>query len=281
MASVTVTRTTPLFPDAVFVQWDIQPDESGTHLVQLFRAGGPEGPWEPVMQAPQPGVYCFVDDQFNLPPSDRTGVPREGANLFSLSREVYYQIQVTPPSGPTNQFVSDPTPIEPSLDVRTRLLKRKILFDESLGFRVLNGIQIMALKRRRWGTRCPICYDLVLGESTQEHCAVCYGTSFEGGYWAPSLIRGRRTPGPAHQQMTGHGDSQVKKVTFTVLDYPHLEPKDILVDLRRNERYIVEIVSPTELKTVVVHQTITASLIAHDAVEYSITVDPYTTPPLY
>ena len=81
--------------------------------------------------------------------------------------------------------------------------------------------------------------------------------------------------------MSAHGDSDVKKATFTILDYPHVEKYDVIVDLRRNDRYEVEMVTATELKGVYVHQTISASLLARSSVEYVILVDPANTPPLY
>lgn len=276
---VEVTRTTALFPSAVFVQWNIVSDEVGTHLVTVARAGAAEGPWETLADV-MPDAYHYLDNHFNLPPSQSLA-PHEGLNLFSLSREVYYRISVTPPSGLANTFTSVPVPIEPGLDRRTRLLKRKLLRDLTVGFRNLNGVPLIALKRRRWGTRCLDCWDPVTHEGTEEHCRKCYGTTFEGGYWAPMLIRGRRTPIAVDSQVTAHGDSDVAYVTFTVLDYPHLEYKDLLIDLRRNERFIIQRVARTELKTVTVHQTIAASQIARDAVEYEVLVDPSTTPPLY
>lgn len=280
MASVEITRTTALFPSAVYIQWDIEPDESGVHVVAVDRAGSPEGPWENIASS-LPNTYQFVDRLFNLPPAVTSAEAHEGLNLFSISREVYYRVTVTPPSGSANNFSSAPTPIEPGLDRRTRLFKRKILRDESTAFRNLNGIPIIVLKRKNWGTRCKECWDPVTKDGTKEHCSNCYGTTFEGGYWQPVLIRGRRSPGAVDTQMTAHGDSEVKYVTFIVLDYPHLEYKDILVDLHRNQRYIIQRVTRTELKTVPVHQTIAASELARDAVEYEVPVDPRTTPPLY
>ena len=280
MANVQITRTTALFPSAVFVQWDIEPDESGQHVVDVYRAGSPNGPWEPIASS-LASAYHYLDKNFNLPPPPMSTDKREGLNLFSLSREVYYMVTVTPPSGIANQFSSDPTPVEPGLDKRTRLFKRKILRDEATAFRRLNGIPLIVLKRLQWGTRCRECWDPVTKEGTKEHCKQCFGTTFEGGYWAPVLIRGRRTPGAVDTNMTAHGDSDVKLVNFILLDYPHVEYNDILVDLRRNDRFIVQRVTPTELKTVYVHQTIAASEIARDAVEYEMRVDPNTTPPLY
>lgn len=280
LANAEINRTTALFPNAIFVQWTITPDSntSGPFIVKLARSGAPEGPWETVADSLL-DTYQYLDKDFNLPPPDFVGDERSGLQMFSLSRDVYYQITVIPPTGPT--FTSDPTPVEPGLDRRTRLFKRKILHDESTAFKHLNGIPIIALKRRHWGTRCRDCYDSDLREGTKEHCARCYGTTFEGGYWAPLSIRGRRSTQPVQTQMTSKGKSEQKVVTFTLLDYPHLEQDDVLVDLRRNERFIVRLVSPTELKTVIVHQAITASYIEHGAVEYDIKVDPRTVPSLY
>lgn len=280
LGSAEITRTTALFPNAVFVQWDINTDESGKNLVDIFRAGGPEGPWEPLADS-MPDAYQYLDNKFNLPPPTGSSEVREGFNQLSLSKDVWYMVTVTPPSGPANAFSSPPTVVEPGLDRRTRLFKRKILRDESTAFRNLNGIKLVVLKRKHWGTRCDECWDPLTKEGTKEHCRKCYGTTFEGGYWAPINIRGRRTPAPVQTQMTAHGESDVRHVTFIVLDYPAIRTKDLIIDVRRNQRFLVQSVSPTELKTVFVHQNIAASEIARDAVEYEVPVDPSTTPPLY
>lgn len=280
MASVEINRTTALYPNAVFVQWSIDPDENDStfFIVTLSRAGGPEGPWEVVADSLR-DAYQFLDKDFNLPPPELAGEERSGLQFFSMSRDVYYQVTVTPPSGAS--FSSAPTPMEPGLDRRTRLFKRKILRDEATAFRNLNGIPIVALKRRHWGTRCRDCYDSGLREGTKEHCLRCFSTTFEGGYWTPTSVRGRRSTAPVQTQVAATGNSELKIVTFLILDYPHMEKDDLLVDLRRNERFIIRMVATTELKTVPVHQTITASYLEHGAVEYEILVDPRTSPSLY
>lgn len=274
MSLVTIVRSTALYPSAVFLQWNVQSDESGDFWVDVFRAGGPDGPWETLASGLRE-AYNFVDADFNKPSGG------ESVNLFSLSRDVYYKVTVTPPSGSANAFSSDPTPIEPGLDKRTRLLKRKLLRDLAVGFKRLNGVPFAVLKRRRWGPRCPDCFDETLHEAAIEHCKTCFGTSFEGGYWAPTQIRGRREVAPVQTNLTSHGESDVKIADFIILDYPHLEYKDIVVDLRRNERYEVQRVTPTELKGVPVHQKLVASLLGHSSIEYFVRVDPHTTPPLY
>lgn len=279
MSDVAIVRTVALFPSAVFVQWNVDSDESGSFFVDVDRSGGPEGPWEPVAVQLR-DAWHVLDRNFNLPPSPASP-GREGLNLLSLSRTVYYRVTVTPPSGTANAFASPPTPIEPGLDARTRLLKRKILRDEATALRVFNGVRCVVLKRRRWGERCPSCYDPTLNEATIEHCPACRGTSFRGGYWAPVPVRMRKEAAVVQSQMTAHGDSDVKLNDFLVLDYPLIEYKDVVVDLRSNDRYQVLRVTPTTLRGVVVHQKLTSSLLARDAVEYSVLADTLTTPPLY
>lgn len=269
-----------MFPTAVFVQWDVDSDESGSFFVDIARAQGPNGPWESIATGLR-DAYNFVDDQFNLPPADPKNAGREGVNLFSLARAIYYQVTVTPPSGSAGTFVSEPTPVEPGLDRRTRLFKRKILHDQAVGYKNLNGIPLIVLKRRRWGDRCPQCYDPVTKEATLEHCPVCYGTTFVGGYWAPTLIRGRREAATVETNISAHGDSDVRLADFNILDYPLVEYKDIVVDLVRNDRYQVQRVHHTELKSVTVHQKMTASLLGRNAIEYKLLVDPTAIPSLY
>lgn len=280
MSSVTLTRTVPLFPSAIFLQWDVQSDETGDFYVDVARSGSPTGPWELIASGLK-DAYNFVDRQFNLPPTPTSNPSgREPLNLFSLSRDVYYQVTVTPPSGVADQF-STASSVEPGLDTRTKLLKRKLLRDIAVGLRRLNGIPIAVLKRRRWGPRCSTCWDPVIREATLEHCPACFGTSFQGGYWAPVQIRGRREAAAVQTQLTAHGEDDAKLNNFVILDYPHVEYKDVLVDLRRNDRYEVQRTSATELKSVVVHQKVATSLLGRNSVEYQVPVDPEAIPPLY
>jgi len=278
--SVIINKTTPLFPASIFIQWTIDPfNETGDVLVDVERSGGPEGPWERIA-TDLVNTYHYLDDKFNEPAPDEDEI-REGVNLFSLSRQIYYRIIATPPSGELNSVASSPTPIEPGLPTKLRLLKRKLLRDLTVGLNKLNGIPLAVLKRKHWGTRCQDCWDPVTSEGLLEHCSNCYGTTFEGGYWNPVIIRGRIDESPIQTQTTGHGKSDVRVANFTMPEYPLVEESDILVDLRNNNRWLVKMTGKTSLQTVVVHQRITLSLLARDTVQYEFKVDPNTTPPLY
>lgn len=277
MSKVAITRTTPLFPDGVFVQWAIASDEDGAHYIDVERSGGPAGPWEGLVTGLR-DAYNYHDDLTRQPATQPSG-GRTELNQLTLARAIYYRVTAMPPSGVA--FSSEPTLVEPHLDQRNKLLKRKILRDQAVGYRRLNGIPIIVLKRRRWGDRCPVCYDVVTKQATIEHCTSCYSTSFVGGYWAPILIRGRREATAVDINLTSHGDTDTVQASFNLLDYPMVEYKDVLVDLVRNDRYEVQRVHETELQSVPVHQKVVASCLSRSSIEYLIPVDPTTTPKLY
>ncbi len=277
---VVITRVTPLFPLRVFIQWDLQnAEESGDFTFDVERSGSPEGPFDKVAVNLK-NTFNFMEDLVLNKPFTSDKV-YEGANLFRLENSCYYRILVTPPSGRNNAVYSEPQLIENGLNKNDRLLRRKIMHDESVGLRKLSGVELMVLKRRHWGERCDDCFDLTTKEVLQEDCEDCYATGFKEGYFTPVKVYGRFTDNPVQAQMSPQGLVETNQPRLTILDYPKLDSGDIIVDLRRNDRYEVKIVLPTTLKSVIIHQEATVSLLARDSVEYTIPVDPYTIPSLY
>lgn len=250
--NVELTRTVALYPSAVFVQWHATDCDGGTF--ELLRSGSPTGPWETV--AIGVNGYHAVDDRYDA----------EGPNAYSLAREVYYRVRV-------GDLMSKPRRVEPNLPRHTMMLKRKMQYDLRLGLRAHNGVRGFVLKRRRWGTRCAACYDTATRDSTFEHCAQCYGTTYVGGYWLPAGILMRRETAPVQTQVAPRGKTEQKYAGFLLLDYPALEQDDLIVEAETNSRWLVDIVTPTTLRGVPVHQKAVCSEIARDAVEYQVLVD--------
>jgi hypothetical protein len=273
--SVEITRLLPLFPRGVFLQWDLlNPTEVGSYSFDVYRSGSPEGPWEPLSLGGA-DVYNYSD----VLPTTSTQAAGD-INQLSLVRGIFYRVVVTPPSGSDNQ-VETVSVVEPRLDGPQRLLKRKILRDESLTFRKLNGVEIAVVKRMHWGPRCTKCWDKTTKTVTRANCTTCYGTGFSPGYFAPILTLGRRGTLPAAKQIAPQGISEFRPTQVTILDAPKVEPDDLLVFLKDNRRFVVKSVIQTELKTVGVHQKFEVSELARSSVEYRLVVDPARIPPLF
>lgn len=273
--SVEITRLLPLFPRGVFLQWDlINPTEVGSYSFSVYRSGSPEGPWETLL-AGGVDVYNYND----VLPS--TSTQDAGAiNQLSLVRGIYYRVVVVPPSGTDNQ-VEVSSIVEPRLDGPQRLLKRKILRDESLMLKKLNGVEIAVIKRMHWGPRCTKCWDKTTKTVTRANCTTCFGTGFSPGYFTPVITLGRRGTLPAAKQIAPQGVAEYRPTQVTILDAPRVEPDDILVFLKDNRRFLVKSVIQTELKTVGVHQKFEVSELARSSIEYRLVVDPTRIPPLF
>lgn len=271
--SIQITRLLPLFPRGVFFQWDlVDSTESGTYVFDVYRSGSPEGPWTALITGAA-NIYNYSD----VLPTTATQDAAE-INQLSLTRGIFYRVVAIPPSSNRVEVVSV---VEPRLDGPQRLLKRKILRDESLMFRKLNGVEIAVCKRRHWGPRCTVCWDKVTKTVTRASCIACYGTGFTSGYFTPILTLGRRGTLPAAKQLAPQGVSEYRPTQVTILDAPKVEPDDLLVFLKDNKRFIVKAVIQTELKTVGVHQKLEVSELARSSIEYRLAVDAERIPPLF
>jgi hypothetical protein len=153
---------------------------------------------------------------------------------------------------------------------RKRLLRRKILRDEQLAFRVFNGIVVAVLKRRHFGVRCTVCYDPITKLNTKSRCTTCYGTGWTGGYYPPIATLARFAASSTDTSLTSEGKMDINNNPITLLNYPHVEEGDIIVEVGGNHRWLVKSVSPTELRRVTVHQRVLATELPRTSPEYGI-----------
>lgn len=272
--SITASRVMPLFPGGAFLQWDLlNPTESGTYLFSVYRGASLNGPWETLI-SDAANIMSYVD---RLSTTETMTV---AANTLSLSRNMLYRVTATPPSGSVGR-VEVITSIEPKLAGRQRLLKRKMLRDEALMLRKLNGVEVAVLKRMHWGTRCTLCFDKYAKEVVRANCTACMGTGFLPGYHVPVMTLARRTVGPVQTAVTPQGKTDTAQTQITLLDAPVVEENDVLVFLRDNRRFLVKQQLQTELLTVSVHQKVMVSELARSSIEYRILVDPLRIPSLF
>lgn len=296
-----ITKITPWHPAKVRIQWDLEEvGEYGTFRFNVERSGSPGGPWTTVV-ASLADIYTY-DDLLN---------DGESANTLSLVRDIYYRIKATPPSGVQNAVYSPiinldglsesalseeeagnperPIPVaqfEPnpqtgqatyptSADRRRRLIKRSLLRNAYLMLRRLNGIEFVLLKRRHFGARCS-CYEPISRVVLQSKCATCYGTSWVGGYFNPISVLGRVVRGASSDIQSGlsqQSKDDLNLVQIQTLDFPKIDEGDLLVARDQNRRFVVKQRFNTSLKSITVHQTLTASELSRVDPAFSIAID--------
>lgn len=271
-----ISRTTPIYaPSAssgVFVQWDVTqvPTGSSDLSFKLERAGGPEGPFEVVMDGIQD--YHFFDKHL-----ESTTPSREAQNLLSFHRDLYYRVTAT--AGATT--VTNLRVVGDGLPRRQMLLRRKMQRDFSVALRVGSGVPLAILKRRHWGCRCTACFDRLTKAVTNSKCTTCFGTGYVSGYHTPVKILGKKGTTAPDVQVAPHGRVETNNIELTILDYPLLAVDDVIAELNTDRRYVVNKVTRTELRGVPVHTKLSMSELARDSIEYRLPIQTGHIPTLY
>ena len=271
--SVEIVKVTPLYPKKVLLQWDLHdPPASGSYTFTIERSGSTAGPWTTVVAGLQ-NAYNYFDDFSKL--SNEHDI-----NLLSLQRNIYYRITAAPPAG--DAATSEPHGFEPSeLSPMARGLRRRLRYEQQTVYRKVNGVKLAISKRRRWGPRCTKCFDPVSKAVLHSHCADCYGTGFEDGYWTSIVMWGRiNTPDQIAVQDAPAGVVESAGHVITLLDVPRLQDQDLITELDTNKRYVVRRQLQTELRRYPVHQQVQVSQLSRNSIEYLLAVDSSLSPPL-
>jgi len=270
-----ITRFAALFPYGYFVQWSmssIPPEESGTFAFTLERSGGPNGPWTKILDAND--QYAF-SDRFDAIESTADELQ---PNSLRLYQEVYYRVTCTTPTGKVLTDVEETGSHAPSRKMMQYLRKGQRDFRLTLKY---NGTPVALLKKRRWGVRCPKCFDKGTKEVARPNCPVCWSTGFVGGYWEPFYTKARRNVSSNTSTITPAQKSDANDASFWLPDYPSLERDDLIVSFSDQRRFRVDVSIETNIQLNTVHQEVTALQLPNDhpMLRYPFNFDSF--PPVY
>lgn len=255
--SIEITKVAPVYKVGVNIQWEVTdpPDLIGVYEYRLDRSGSPAGPWETVVEDDDIVLYTDTD-----------------ANLDGLTRDFYYRITVTSPSAV--EVSSDPHNITDKLVAGAAgnhlLRRRKMRTDLLRTLQKFSGNEYYVLKRKHWGERCDNCWDSTTKSIVIDRCDTCLGVGYTAGYFDPYALWGRLDPPNTSAPLQMEGLADQRMFRFTSLDFPILEPDDVLVNKRSDRRFVVHTHSQTEMKLVSVHQEVTVAELPREHNVYQI-----------
>lgn len=205
-----------------YVEWfmDARFNEPGPWTFYVERANEVNGQYAVVATTVnQPFAYDETVDG-----SDKSGVP-----------SWWYRIRVKTANG--RYFLSDAVSAGDTWDKRDWLVANRIIKKEMLLLRKRSGQDGVLLKRKTFGLPCPKCLDPATGEPTNSHCDVCFGTGFDGGYYAPidCWIACEPNVWTSKVGELGHEVNLVEKVR--ALATPPFNPNDIWVSSKTGQCY--------------------------------------------
>ena len=228
--------------DNIVLTWEnIPTDESlAGYVVDVYRSGTPN--------------LSNDGDNFtllanNIPYGDFTHTDSSVKNVVNMQwHDWYYRLKVYPISDPNTFIWSDEAHVQIKGDSKAKIVLsiRKKALEKY-------GTDISILKKRHSGSACSICYDETLGRVILDNCPECFGTRVTKGYYDRILIKATMSMRPKENQITPYGTWQNGDALIGILDYPILNPDDLLID-SLNRRWKVRQVSPTEVMNTLVGQ---------------------------
>ena len=219
----------------------------------VYRSESPEGPWVKLTNVPITGTQY----------SDET------TKLASKYKHDYYLIQVW--QGDVSRGFSEPITHENVLSPWHFRRKQEINRREWIILSRFNGVDTIVLKRvqhGKYGYRCPRCWDPVRRLILDDFCQVCYGTTWQGGYY-----EGIRTLFNYDTIVEGDAPTDEGRVEPATLQawtvaYPNLNVNDLVIHVPERRVYRVDVVQNTVMQTVTVRQMCRLTQLPPTCVEY-------------
>lgn len=213
----------PITTQAVFLSWAMAPEFTAPSpwTFTLYRGVAPtDDAMEPIASVVDvPWIY---DN-------------RPIANMMDLT--IYYRITLTDAAGAT--YNSDVFDCKSYWSRYDWSIAREITRKENLLLTKKVGTKGYLLKRRYFGTVCPVCTDPVLKTSNQSQCPSCFGVGFTGGYYPALECWLTLNATQFSQKLTENGLLTHTSESARGLAYPSPSPNDVWVNAHSNIRYFV------------------------------------------
>lgn len=230
-------------PGEISLTWETLID-SAKYYVLVERSNSSEGPFELLTKIPIVNAYGFID---------RT------ANRDAADRIFYYRLIARNKIDSNDQVSSEV--IQTHYDPPNHIAKYIAKQERRLLERFI-GQKFILYTRKTFGKRCPICYDPVRQKSFKDHCNNCFGTTFDGGFFAPIVIYVNTNPRIESHNKTEIITTEQRGVQAWCGATPKVTPGDLLIEKeRKNQRFVVDVVSHTETRDAIVHQNLQMTLL--------------------
>ena len=237
--------------------WTVEKDfkENANHfgfIPQLSES--PNGPWLSLFKDPI-SAYGFIDTE---------------TQRGMIDQRLYYRIKGINKDN-NSIFYSQPVI---SISNENNCIANYISENEQLLLRRYNGHDMLLFARRKFGNRCPDCYSEIDRKVIKSKCPTCYGTTWEGGYFAPLLIQIQTDPKTETSEKSPYGKHEQEQLTGWTSNEIIIAPGDLLVNIKNTiQRYEVILVTPTSLHDTTVKQMLTLNILRPDRPEQLLQVN--------
>jgi hypothetical protein len=241
--------------------WTVEPDireivAQFGYILELSES--PNGPWTPLFTDP---IYAF-------------GFSDKVTQRGMVDQRLYYRIMGVDLN--SHVFYSNLVCL---FDEESNYITDYISTQEQLLLRRFNGQECLHFARKKFGDRCPICYDQSLGKTITPKCRACFGTTFNNGYFAPVKIEINTDPKAKQTDKNDYGVTEQTALSGWTSNRVIIESDDIVVFFKKpSERYLIGSVTPTSIAGNTVRQMLSMTQLKadHPAQLLKVDMDAYT-----
>lgn len=203
------------------------------------------GPWIELFPSPI-FAYGFIDT-----------ITQRGM----FDQRLYYRIKaININTG--SEFYSEPVCLDVEDD---NYISDYISTQQSLMLQRYNGKPALHFARKKFGDRCPDCYDEIYQKSMKPKCKKCFGTTFIGGYYAPIKIYINTNKQTKAIDKSENGVNENGELSGWTSNKSIIEPDDLIVFLKKtSERYLVGPVLPSSINDTIVRQDLSLIRLKQD-----------------
>lgn len=187
-----------------------------------------------------------------------------------IDQRIYYRIEAINVNN-NNKFYSSPVV---SINNEENTIASCIAENEKLLLRRYNGKDALLYARRKFGNRCSACYSDIDRKSIKAKCDKCFGTTYEGGYFAPVSIRIQSNPKTEAIDKNDYQVNEQENLQCWTSNEIIIAPGDLVVTLKNGiKRYEVNAVTPSSLNYYLVKQILSLTTVRADRPEQLLKVD--------
>lgn len=159
--------------------------------------------------------------------------------VWAKNNRLHYRVSLALPEGATAS--TQVKQANGNFTQRDARLAAEIVRKELLNLEKFAGTCGYLYKRRHWGTKCSACTDFNTGEVKNSNCQVCYGTGFQGGYFAPVpyfVVQSAKTHRRASVE-TPRGTTEDQVESMRGVACPWIDSYDVWFNAATDARYVI------------------------------------------
>ena len=176
-----------------------------------------------------------------------------------------YIVEVLLPGGST--VFSQPAVNEYKLRERLEKIANEVQRREYLLLTKFTGVKSFLFKKRNFGDRCPRCWDARIEKVMDDHCEVCFGTSWNEGFFEPTPLFIQYEANPTSKLKTYQGVMESNSPAAWTISVPNIEPDDVVIRLGDYSAFKIISVNTTVMQTKQIRQLLSLTQLSRTDVE--------------